>query len=878
MIGKTILHYNILEKLGEGGMGVVYKARDTKLDRIVALKFLPYHQLPYKEEQERFLQEAKAASALNHANVCGIHSIGEYEGQTFIDMEYVDGGTLREKMTMSAIRLSDALTYAVQIGEALHEAHTNGVVHRDVKAENIMITSKNQIKVMDFGLAKLKGSLKLTRTSSTVGTLAYMAPEQLQGRDVDARSDIFSFGVVLYELFAGKAPFRGEHEAAMMYSLLNEQPVPMMTLRPEVPAELDRIVRRALEKDPDDRYQHVDDLVSELRRVQKQTGRVVLPQPAQVAADHPPEVAKPPRTRPWILIAGGVILVAVVGIAVYRILGSSGSSPSSAKKMLVVLPFENLGSSDQEYFADGITEEITSKLSGLSGLGVIARSSAMQYKKSTKTLKQIGQELGVSYILQGTIRWETVDGVTHVRVNPQLVKVTDETQVWSQPSEAVLTGAFKLQSDIAGQVASALDITLLNQERQNLEAKPTDNAEAYDMYLRGNEYFFRSSGEHDNRIALQMYQRAVDLDPRFTAAYARLSEAHANMYWEFFDHSQEELERARDAAEQAVRTNPNLPEAHDAMAWYYYHGLRDYPKALTEFTRALQGQPSDADVLLGIGSVYRRLGKFDEATVQIKKAVDLNPRSAQLNYELGATYKYLRNYPEADRSFNRAIEIAPDVGVSYWEKAHLYLIWKGDVSGARALLAQAAAGKVEADNPLTRYLAAYVEVLGGAYSQANDFLESFHGTVFQSQFWSVPKELDQALVNTYMRQPSVAKRYFEAARANLEKEVQSHSDDGRLHSSLGIAYAGLGLKTEAVQEGKRAVDLMPLSQDAMIVPFRVEDLAKIYAMTGNQDDAIGLLEQLLSIPSMFSPWLLRLDPVWAPLRTNPRFQKLVAEK
>lgn len=878
MIVETVLHYRILEKLGEGGMGVVYKARDTKLDRVVALKFLPHHQQPYKEEQERFLQEAKAASALNHPNVCGIHSIGEYEEQTFIDMEYVDGGTIREKISKSSLKLSDALSYAVQIGEALQEAHVNGVIHRDVKAENIMVTSKNQIKVMDFGLAKLKGSLKLTRTSSTVGTVAYMAPEQLQGGDADARSDIFSFGVVLYEIFTGKAPFRGEHEASMMYSILNERPVPMQEIRPEIPADVDRIVQRALEKDPEDRYQHVDDMVSELRRVQKQTGRVVLPQPAPARADRPPDATKPRRRRTWIGIFVALVLAGIGGTMLYRAFSPSGGTPPSAKKMLVVLPFENLGSSDQEYFADGITEEITSKLSGLSGLGVIARSSAMQYKKTPKTLKQIGQELGVSYILQGTIRWETSDGVTHVRVNPQLINVADETQIWSQPSEAVLAGAFKLQSEIAGEVASALNITLLTQERQSLEAKLTENSDAHDFYLRGNDYFYRSITEEDIRFALRMYQRAVDLDPNFAAAYAQLSEAHANMYWELYDHTEDRLRQARDAAERAVHLDPTLPEAHGAMAWYYYHGLREYENALKEFTLALQAQPNNADVLLGIGSVYRRQGKFDDAVVRMQRAVDFNPLVPQLHVELATTYVSLRKYPDAERVYDRAIAIGPEIPVPYAEKAWLLLVWKGDVDGARKVLADAANQNVRGDYPEVLYFRILLEVMSGKYEQARSLLMSSTMNIFPDQFWYIPKDLLLARIDGYLGQADQARTHFNAARALLEENVREHPDDARLHSSLGIAYAGLGRKDDAIREGKKGVELLPLSKDAMIAPFRMEALAEVYAMVGEHDAAIEILAQLVSIPSTFSvPWI-RLDPSWGGLRDNPRFQKLIAEK
>src|SRR3989442_1637043 len=323
MIGLTISHYKIIRKLGQGIMGIVYQAQDTKLDRFVALKFLPHHLTANETERSRFIQEAKAASALNHPNVCIIHYIEEYEGAQFIVMEFVEGVTLREKFRAAPLKPNDALAYAVQIGDALQEAHNKGIVHRDIKADNIMVNSKNQIKVMDFGLAKLKGSLKLTRTSSTVGTLAYMAPEQIQGEEVDGRSDIFSFGVVLFEMLTQHTPFRGEHEAAMMYSIVNEEPEPIDKYRPDLSPEYTRIIKRSLEKDPEDRYQSVADMVSELRRLRKETTRVTrsspgIPVKAQVSeAAEPAVVRRKSRKGLWISLA---ILLPLLGGAAYMLI------------------------------------------------------------------------------------------------------------------------------------------------------------------------------------------------------------------------------------------------------------------------------------------------------------------------------------------------------------------------------------------------------------------------------------------------------------------------------------------------------------------------------------------------------------------------------
>lgn len=891
MVGQMVSHYKILEKLGEGGMGVVYKAQDMKLDRIVALKFLPSHLTASEEEKSRFLQEAKAASALNHPNVCTIYGIEEHDGQQFIEMEYVDGAMLESKIQGAGLKIQDALTYAIQIGEALAEAHAKGITHRDIKSSNIMVNSKNQIKVMDFGLAKLKGSLKLTRAASTIGTLAYMPPEQIQGGEADERSDIFSFGVVLYEMLTGRLPFRGEHEAAMMYSIVNEEPEPIERSRPDIPPELVRIIKRSLEKDREDRYQHVDDMVSELRRVKKQSARLTqqyVPTLASLSPDRkvseaaqPPTSATAPRpSRKGLsisIISAGVVLVGIVGYILFRGGVKETATTFTGRKMLVVLPFENLGSPDQEYFADGITEEITSKLSGLSGLGVIARSSAMQYKKTTKPIKQIGDELGVSYVLQGTIRWESIDGTSRVRVNPQLINVADGTQIWSQPSVAVLSSAFELQSQIAGHVADALNITLLQHEKQSLEAKLTDNAQAYDAYLRGIEYQFRSTDERDYRIAEQMFQRAVDLDPKFAQAYARLGDIHAAIYWEFYDRTEERVRKSKEAAEKALQLNPDLPDAHGAIGWYYYHCLRDYDNAIKEFQIALQSQPNNMNLLIGIASVYRRQGKLKDALSNFKKASDNDPRSAGVQNEVGITSHLMRKYAEAEQSYDRAMNLSPDWGNPYADKATLYMTWLGSTARAREVLEKAKSQKVGEDNPYFIRTSVLVNINDGKYREAIDYLAQIKPKVLSSQEFYAPTDMMLALPYGYLGQSEMERTHYDAARTILERDSKSHPTDSRVMSALGITYAGLGRKSEAVQMGKRALELLPITKDALLGVYRLEDLAVIYTMIGNTNDAINTLEQLLNMPSWMSVQRLRIEAVWNPLRGNPRFQNLLSE-
>lgn len=883
MIGQSILHYKILDKLGEGGMGVVYKAHDTKLDREVALKFLPHYVASSDTERARFLQEAKAAATLNHPNVCVIYDIQEADGQQFIVMEYVDGMTVKQKFSKSPLKIDEAIGYAIQIGEALQEAHAKGIVHRDVKSENIMINSKNQIKVMDFGLAKLRGSVKLTKSSSTTGTLAYMAPEQIQGQEIDARADIFSFGVVLYEMLTGNTPFRGEHEAAMMYSILNEEPQPIQKFRDDISSELLHILNRALEKDPEERYQTVKDMTIDIRRMKKESTRVVRTQDFEAATNAPSgtksksvEIAMPG----WFTkktIAGAGLLLVIILVFFFKNSFLTNAPAKSDKKTLVVLPFENLGPNDKEYFVDGMTDEVTSRLSGISGLGVIARSSAMQYKGTAKNFKQIGEELGVNYILQGTVRWETLDGETRVRVNPSVIKVEDGTQAWSQSMESVLSSAFKLQSDIASKVASALDVALLMSEKQTLETALTDNAEAYDYYLKAVQYTELSNSAEYMEIGIQLLERAIKLDPSFAAAYAKLSYVQSNFYWFYYDRSEIRVEKSRVAAEKAIELAPQLSEARAAMGWYYYHGKLDYTNALEQFNLALKYRPSNSDVYYGIASVYRRQGKMQESVESFKRSIAGNPRVGEIVRQLGETLMLAREYEEADVYYSKAILLSPDNIDVYYEKSKNLLLWKSDIDGARRVSVDGKRhGKVGGETDYPNYMTFLIESAQGnlnAADEALNLMSSSGGLGDQFQFY--PTHLLRAQLEELRGNRKNATAWYDSARVFLEQKLKTNPTDERAVSALGIALAGLGQKEEAIQFGLRGVEMLPVEKEAWRGAFRIFDLARIYAMTGEQDKAVDELERLLSIPSETSTVWLKVDPVWKELRGNKRFQKLV---
>ncbi len=873
LIGQTVSHYLILEKLGQGGMGVVYKAQDTRLDRFVALKFLPHHLIPNESEQARFLQEAKAAAALNHPNVCGVIDILEERGQQFIVMEYVEGATLRRKAPVA--KIDEAIGYAIQIGEALQAAHAKGIVHRDVKSENVMLTTDGRIKVMDFGLAKLKGSLHLTKESSTLGTLAYMAPEQIEGGQSDARSDIFSFGVVFFELLTGKLPFRGEHDAALMYSILNEEPESLLDSLPDVSPDIDRIIRRSLEKDPADRYQHVDDMVSELRRLRKQSGRVVRP---EATASH---AVPAPRRKPlpWKILmigAGAVIVIGASAVLLLRNPFSRSGESASPQTILAVLPFESFGASEKEYFADGLSEEIAGKLSGLSGLGVIAYQSTMQYKGTSKPLSQIAEELHAAYILRGTVRWESDGGATRVRVNPALIRATDGTQIWSQPYEADFLSAFKLQADIASTVARALNVKLAASEQQSLREALTENSQAYDLYLSALPYTVDIDSEQKLRIAIRLFQEAIDLDSQFASAYAQLSTLQSDLYWNYFDRTEENLARSEANARRALTLNPQLPDAHIAMGDFLYHGRLEYEAALHEYREALRIDADNADAIAGISYVLRRQGKMQEAVQYALKALELNPRNYTTVFTVGETYVLLREYDKALPFLEQATSLSPEAGTPYYFLARVHLLRNGQTARAREVIEKVHEQKIALGDRHFWYTLFQCDLCEGNFAAAITGITGVKN--LDDQYMLKPEELLVAQAAQLMKNAPLARKNFELARQFLEKQIKDHPEDPRQHSSLGIAFAGLGRKDDAIREGRRAVELMPLSKEAWRGSFRLLDMAQIYTAVGEPDLALDALDDLLSCPTdAISVPLLEIDPTWQPLRHHPRYQKLIAK-
>jgi TolB-like protein/predicted Zn-dependent protease len=547
-----------------------------------------------------------------------------------------------------------------------------------------------------------------------------------------------------------------------------------------------------------------------------------------------------------------------------------------------VLPFENLGPPEDEYFADGITDEITARLASISQLEVIGRSSATQYKKTDMSPRQIGEELGVNYILSGTVRWQRQPGGTSkVRVTPSLVRVADAMQIWANPYDETIAEVFQVQSDIALRVAEALNVALLEPERKTMEAQLTNNPDAYDYYLRGIDYFNRGGNNRENlTLSIEMLGKAVQLDPSFVQAYAWLARIHGAMYWYHFDHTEERAAKSKEAADKALELGPNMPEAHYALGVYYYQCQLDYERALEQLFFALEKQPKNTDILEYIAYVKRRQGKLDENVVYLKKAFEINPRSVEITRNLGGTYFLLRNYIEGERFLKLAISFSPDYISTYIAPsasiAYLYLSWEGNTKKTREVLEEASKRIASPDDQNhAHFLDSILDIYDKDFQSALKHVSSMPLEALDVQFRFVPKSQLYAQIYGLLGEKQKEQKYYQSARIILENKIKEQPDDSRSYSALGIAYAGLGLKDRAIQEAKKATALLPVSKEFWRGTLRVKDLAQVYVMVGEYDKAFDQIEYLLSIPGELSVPLLKIDPVWAPLRALPRFQNLV---
>jgi TolB-like protein/Flp pilus assembly protein TadD len=724
----------------------------------------------------------------------------------------------------------------------------------------------------------------------------------------------------------GERPFKGDTHISTISSILKDHPSSISEINHTLPRHLGRIVTHCLEKNPEKRFQTAKDVRNELEELKKEVDSGELaadvsgistgaPTPSSVGAPPvsstgvppasstgappvssvdtpppssvgPPVSAPQPSSKRWLPWAGGaafVIILLVVVWAMMRLPGKvsetsetsvSASAPSATaaaddRQTAVVLPFDNLGPAEDAYFAAGISEEITSRLAAASGLRVSSRTSAVQYDRTGKTMRQIGEDLGVDFVLEGAVRWaRSSDGRGRVRITPQLIRVADDSQLWSAQYDREVDDIFEVQTDIANRVIDQLGVTLLGSEREFMDDKPTDNLEAYQAYLQAIDLNITDPGQYDSRM-VELLERAIELDPTFMAPWYRLTRHHSDWY-RFLDRTEARLSRAREALQRAESLDPDHPMTRLARGYYYYYGFRDYDRALEEFIAASEAVPNDSEALASIAYIYRRQGKLEQTVENLTKALELDPQNAEIPGQLAGTYVALRQFPEAIRFYDRAISISPDDYEAVSSKADTYIRWKGDLATAREILKQQPTG-----DPTSYHFGWFwASFYDRDYSTAREHIDKVEES---SPFLRAVKATLIAIIDLVDRGPEGARGSLESAAQILEEILEEAPSNAIIRQLVSVMYVGLGRHDEALRDAKMAVELT--AKDAFAGPGALENLAAVYGFIGRHDEAIDLVEQLLSTnySGAITIPVLRLNPQWDPLREHPRFQELVKE-
>lgn len=890
LVGELIGHYRIESLIGVGGMGEVYLARDERLGRKVALKLLPKRFTTDESQLNRFKAEARNASALNHPNILTVYEIGTEGERRFIATEFIEGMNLRTALASGKMEPSAALEIAIQIASALAAAHEAGVVHRDIKPENIMLRPDGYAKVLDFGIAKLTErklagdgkEIETTRLGQTqpglvLGTARYMSPEQVRGQKVDARSDIWSLGVVLFEMLEGKPPFEGETPSDCVASILTKD-LPALSLGlADVSPKLESILEKALRKDTAERYQSIKEMLVDLRDLKggsREDGPFSQERVSRVSI-----VGKiKPHKRAALLGLAAAILTAAAFIYSHWFVRPA---PVPNDKSIAVLPFQNL-SDDKEnaYFADGIQDEILTRLSKIAALKVISSTSTQRYRNPSQKLSVIAKQLGVANLLEGSVQ-KTND---QVRVNVQLIRAGTDTHLWADTFDRKLTDIFTVESEVAKAIADQLQAKLTGQEEQVITARPTDNPKAYDAYLRGLAYTLKTGNSPANTLAAQKYlTEAVRLDPKYALGWALLSYVDALGYLTLTLQPTDALrEETGRAAETAITLQPNLGEAVLARGYYYYACLKDNDSAMLYFEQARQFLPNSSRIPESLAYVARRRGQWDRSESYFNEAERLDPRNASLLTQHAQSYMLVRRFPEAMRKFDQVLDIIPDDLDTLAQQAGIAQA-EGDLIRAAALLAplhppadDTGALEIQVYQAiLERRPAEIIPLLKEMLAKPDPELGYNNGELRFWLGWAQDVAGDSVGAQESWRQ----------ALSELTPFLEEQSDNYVLIGDLALVYMGLKDKAAALSMAERAMIVLPLEKDVVDGPVPIEVMARVAAQLGEPDRAIAGLQKLLSIPSEgalasrvpLTPALLRLDPMFDPLRNDPRFQELLVE-
>jgi TolB-like protein/Tfp pilus assembly protein PilF len=861
--------YELLEQIGRGGQGVVFRARQKSLNRIVALKVIGLGHWATEAHLKRFRLEAEAAASLEHPGIVPIHEVGERDGSCYFSMKFVEGGQLDEVTKREPLPPRRAAELIAKIARIVHYAHEHGILHRDIKPGNILLDQEGEPHLTDFGLARLvESESTVTRTMEVLGTPSYMAPEQAVGNNaaISSLTDVYGLGAVLYQLLTGQPPFAGGTTYETIKLLLDTEPRQPRLLNPKIDRDLSTICLKCLEKDSQRRYPSALALAEDIERWLKH--EPIQARRAGVFTRGRKWVRRNPTSA--LLAASLVALAATAGWIVWK--SEMIRHPVTAG--IAVLPFENLSEQkEQTAFADGVQDDILTKLAKIGDLKVISRTSVMDYR-GKRNMRQIGNELRVSHVLEGSVRRTG----THLHLNAQLIDTRTDTHVWVEQYDRDLNDLFAIQSEIAQEVAGQLHAKITPAEKVAIERKPTGDLVAFDLYSRANDILLGKTFEPDYGQAIDLLNRAVARDPSFLEAYCQLAFAHDQVYFDEIDHSPARLAMAKDAIDSAFRLKPDSGEAHFAQAVHLYRGYGDYDGALAKLEVARQTLPNNARIFQMMGFIQRRQGHWEDSRRNLERAAELDPRDILTLKDLSSDYARFRRYAEAKGWLTRALAVAEPDDVLM--KLALPS-WELDVNADPRPLHQAI-DSLRATNPAAGTSAIAHDWLFCALAERDaTAAKEALSALSDSEIWLVDKvQVNRAFVEGLIARMTNDERKaqlaFAAARAEQEKIVESQPDFGPSWCVLGMIDAGLGRKEEALREGRRALELLPVEKDALVGQYLARYFAVIAAWVGEKDLACEQLVIAIRPPSDVGYGELKLMPWWDPLRGDPRFENIVA--
>ena len=865
-------NYQILEEIGRGGMGVIYRARQRHSRRIVALKRILSYHADSQETLARFRREAQAAASLDHPNILPIYEVSECDdGLPFFSMKFAGGGSLLEAAPALRGEPRRAVALMAKVVRAVQHAHAQGILHRDLKPGNVLLDGRGEPLVSDFGLAKwLDTSSHLTRTLTIFGTPGYIAPEQVNGSagKLAPTSDVYSLGAILFDLLTGCPPFLGEH-ALKVIQQASEKPAPKLrTLVPGLDRDLETICAKCLEREPGARYRSAGALAEDLERWLE--GQPIAARP----------LSAPALIWRWTgrksVVAGIAALLMALGLVAGAMMLKGGATTPPATTGVAVLPFESLSDDKEDaVFADGVQDDILTKLASIRDLRVISHTSVMKYR-GKRSIREIGKALGVSHILEGAVSRSRGSARFHLKA--RLMDARTGALVWEEEYDRDLNDVFAVQSELARKVVQRLRAKISSAEKLAVEQPPTTDFIAFDLYNRAKNLLALrlSSGLKANLLqAVELLNQAVARDSSFLQAYCQLAYAHDQLYFLGFDHTPARLALAEAAIERAFRLRPDAGETHLAHARNLYHGQLDYGGALAELEVAQQTLPNDARIFRMMGYIQRRQGRWQESTQNLERASDLDPRNSETLQQIALSYGVLHRYADEKSVLERALAIEPNDLDTKIALAALQFHWKADTQPIHQtidLIRTANSGAIGgcADEWLNCALAER------DVAAVKDVLNTIDDTPLTDYSVHPTRLVIEGVIARMTKNDGDARALFMAARTQQEKTVQAEPSYGPALCVLGLIDAGLGRREEALHEGRRAVELVPVEKDALFGPTMIKYLAMIAAWTGDKDLACEQLAIAVRPPSTVSYGQLKLLPFWDPLRGDPRFEKIVA--